>query len=81
VASLMPSVTTPVPAEFSIPVITGVIPLVCTSPTTIQIVKGSGNAEPPPTGAQLRGNIVLTLYDFDRQPYLATGFYSNYLAG
>jgi hypothetical protein len=61
-------------------VTTAVVPLVCAAPTKIQVVKGIGGGTSP-LGSGLYGNIILNLYDFDRQPYIAQSFYNGFLGG
>ncbi len=61
-------------------VVTAVVPLVCAAPTKIQVVKGLGGGTTP-LGSGLYGNVIMNLYDFDRQPYFASGFYNGFLGG
>jgi hypothetical protein len=58
-------------------VVTAVIPLVCTSPTKILVVKAAGR-EAPPASVKMTGNVFINLYDFDRQPYVASSYYSTF---
>jgi hypothetical protein len=58
-------------------IITAVVPLVCSAPTKLLVVKGTGGANIPASEI-LTGSVFISLYDFERPPYYSAGFYNGF---